>query len=78
MSELERGPRVIHTEIELAQLRRLWKGGAARAHFGACDVCGRRRTGDDRPLWVVQQQRSPRFLCFECWIDPRPRRRLAA
>jgi hypothetical protein len=64
---------------DLASARREWRGGAARAHFGTCAACGRLRTDDDRPLWVVRAERSRRFLCFDCWAVARlPRRRTLA
>lgn len=49
-------------------MRRTWLYGAARAHYGRCEVCERTRDADDRPLLVARQPRRRKFECYRCWL----------
>jgi len=47
----------------------LWVDRSRQLYFGRCDVCGRIKNENGRPLLVARQARRRERECFQCWDE---------
>ena len=59
------------TSIIELKAREQWLVFAVDQRYGRCERCGRVRNEEGKPLYVVRQSRSRRYICLPCWDGTR-------